>query len=120
GPCFNICTFAMFDPYGFRKRLARLRIRRMADDKLSPRRGRKPPLGDKRQFLTTMDPEVIRAIKQAALDADRTASDLVEEADKQRLERHKHKKWSEFPQGRRSDVIEQGSGSGRRLKDRRM
>jgi hypothetical protein len=71
----------------------------MADDKLSPRRGRKPPLGDKRQFLTTMDPEVIRAIKPAALDADRTSSDLVEEAAKQWLERHKHKKWSEFPAG---------------------
>ena len=27
--------------------------RAMADDKLSPRRGRKPPLGDKRQFLTS-------------------------------------------------------------------
>jgi hypothetical protein len=46
-----------------------------------------------------MDPEVIRAIKPAALDADRTSSDLVEEAAKQWLERHKHKKWSEFPAG---------------------
>jgi hypothetical protein len=48
--------------------------------------------GDKRQFLTTMDPDVIRAIKQAALDLDRTASDVMEEAAKQWLERHKHKK----------------------------
>jgi hypothetical protein len=66
--------------------------RAMADDKPSPRRGRKPPPGDKRQFLTTMDPDVIRAIKRAALDVDRTASDLMEEAAKQWLERHKHKK----------------------------
>jgi hypothetical protein len=73
-------------------RIAPRKGRAMADDKPSPRRGRKPPLGDKRQFLTTMDPEVIRAIKQAALDLDRTASDVMEEAAKQWLERHKHKK----------------------------
>jgi hypothetical protein len=64
----------------------------MADDKPSPRRGRKPPEGEKRQFLTTMDPHVIRAIKQVALDLDRTASDIMEEAAKQWLARHKHKK----------------------------
>jgi hypothetical protein len=39
-----------------------------------------------------MDPDVIRAIKRAALDLDRTASDLMEEAAKQWLERHKHKR----------------------------
>jgi hypothetical protein len=64
----------------------------MADDKPSPKRGRKPPPGDKRHFLTTMDPDVIRAIKQAALDVDRTASDVMEEAAKQWLARHKQKK----------------------------
>lgn len=61
----------------------------MADEKPSPRRGRKPPQGDKRQFLTTMDPNVIRAIKQRALDLDRTASDVMEEAAKEWLERHR-------------------------------
>ena len=64
----------------------------MADDKPSPRRGRKPPEGEKRQFLTTMDPDVIRAIKQVALDLDRTASDIMEETAKQWMARHKHKK----------------------------
>jgi Ribbon-helix-helix protein, copG family len=64
----------------------------MADVKPSPRRGRKPPQGDKRQFLTTMDPDVIRAIKQRALDLDRTASDVMEQAAKEWLERHKLKK----------------------------
>jgi hypothetical protein len=73
-------------------RIASCKGRAMADDKPSPRRGRKPPQGEKRQFLTTMDPHVIRAIKQVALDLDRTASDLMEEAAKQWLERHKHKK----------------------------
>ncbi len=63
----------------------------MADDKPSPRRGRKPPTGDKRQFLITMDPDVIRTIKQAALDLDRTASHIMEEAAKLWLERYKHK-----------------------------
>jgi hypothetical protein len=41
---------------------------------------------DKRQFLTTMDPDVIRSIKQAALDLDRTASDIMEEAGKHWLQ----------------------------------
>jgi hypothetical protein len=45
-----------------------------------------------KQFLTTMDPDVIRAIKQAALNVDRTASDVMEEAAKQWLARLKHKK----------------------------
>jgi hypothetical protein len=61
----------------------------MSDAKPSPRRGRKPPPGDKRQFLTTMDPDVIRAIKQAALDLDRTASGVLEEAARMWLERHR-------------------------------
>ncbi len=39
-----------------------------------------------------MDPDVIRAIKQRALDLDRTASDVMGEAAKQWLERHKLKK----------------------------
>jgi hypothetical protein len=39
-----------------------------------------------------MDPQVIRAIKQAALDLDRTASNVMEEAAKQWLERWKAKK----------------------------
>jgi hypothetical protein len=33
-----------------------------------------------------MDPDVIRSIKQAALDLDRTASDIMEEAGKQWLQ----------------------------------
>ena len=39
-----------------------------------------------------MDPDVIRAIKQAALNLDRTASDVMEEAAKQWLERHHPRK----------------------------
>jgi hypothetical protein len=38
-----------------------------------------------------MDPDVIRSVKQAALDLDRTASDIMEEAAKQWLERHQSK-----------------------------
>jgi Ribbon-helix-helix protein, copG family len=36
-----------------------------------------------------MDPDVIRAIKQAAIALDRTASDVMEEAAKRWLERHR-------------------------------
>ena len=57
-----------------------------------PRKGRKPPLGDKRQFLTTMDPNVIRSIKLAAFDEDRTASEIMEEAAKQRLAKQINKR----------------------------
>ncbi|WP_245316863.1 ribbon-helix-helix protein, CopG family [Bradyrhizobium manausense] len=35
-----------------------------------------------------MDPEVIRRIKQAAIGQDRTASEVMEEAAKEWLERH--------------------------------
>ena len=57
-----------------------------------PRKGRKPPLGDKRQFLTTMAPEVIRSVKLAALDEDRTASEIMEEAARQWLAKRKNKR----------------------------
>jgi hypothetical protein len=48
--------------------------------------GRKPR-GDKRQFLVTMGPEVIKAIKTAAIADDKTASELMEEAAKDWRER---------------------------------
>ena len=37
-------------------------------------KGRKPAEGDQRQFLTTMDPEVIKGVKLAAIEDDTTAS----------------------------------------------
>ena len=51
-------------------------------------KGRKPPEGDKRQFLTTMDPKVIKSIKLAAIEADTTASAILELAAMEWLERH--------------------------------
>ena len=59
----------------------------MADKESSPR-GRRPPDGPKKQFLTSMDPGVIRQIKAAAALRDKTASWVLEEAAKQWLERH--------------------------------
>lgn len=50
--------------------------------------GRKPPPGDRKQFLTSMDVEVIRRIKSAAALRDTTASLLLEEAAKEWLDRH--------------------------------
>jgi Ribbon-helix-helix protein, copG family len=64
----------------------------MADESRSPRKGRKPPQGDKRQFLTSMDPEVIRQIKQAAIGLDKTASEVMEQAAKEWLGRHHARK----------------------------
>ncbi len=45
-------------------------------------KGRRPPSGEKRQFLISMDPAVVRAIKVAALEDDMTASAIMEEAAK--------------------------------------
>ncbi len=66
------------------------RTDRMKPDKTGsrPRTGRKPPDGEKRQFLSSMDPDVIRAIKVAAIGMDKTASQVLEEAAKEWLERH--------------------------------
>jgi hypothetical protein len=63
----------------------------MTEPKKTRLKGRKPPEGAKRQFLTTMDPEVIKAIKTAAIELDTTASELMEEAAVQWLERRKSK-----------------------------
>ena len=60
----------------------------MADKKKPAARGRKPPEGVKKQFLTTMDPDVIRRIKAAAALKDKTASLVLEEAARDWLERH--------------------------------
>jgi len=43
-------------------------------------KGRKPAEGVRRQFLTATDPEVIKAIKTAAIGLDTTASELMEGA----------------------------------------
>ncbi|QAU48840.1 hypothetical protein [Bradyrhizobium guangzhouense] len=61
----------------------------MAEKKADAKRGRKPPDGEKKQFLSSMDPDVIRAIKVAAAELDRTASQVLETAAKEWLERHR-------------------------------
>jgi hypothetical protein len=61
----------------------------MVEKKKAPKRGIRSPLGDRRQFLTMMSPDVIKAIKQAAIEEDRAAWDLMEEAAKQWLDRRK-------------------------------
>lgn len=61
----------------------------MAEKKAGAKRGRKPPDGEKRQFLSSMDPDVIRSIKVAAAELDKTASQVLETAAKEWLERHR-------------------------------
>ncbi|APG13743.1 hypothetical protein BKD09_35840 [Bradyrhizobium japonicum] len=63
----------------------------MIEKKKPAKRGRRSPLGDRRQFLTMMDPDVIKAIKKAALEDDRAAWDVMEEAARQWIERRKDK-----------------------------
>lgn len=62
-------------------------LNQMAESKKTVQRGRKPPEGLKRQFLTHLDPDVIKAVKQAALDDDTTASKIIETAAKEFLKR---------------------------------
>jgi hypothetical protein len=54
-------------------------------------RGRKPADGDKRKFLATMDPEIIKALKLAAIEDDTSASEALEAAAAQWLERRASK-----------------------------
>lgn len=63
----------------------------MADLKKPLRKGRKPAEGDKRQFLATLDPELIKAIKLAAIEDETSASEVLEEATRQWLSRRKKK-----------------------------
>ena len=63
----------------------------MADQKKPARRGRKPAAGDKRKFLATMDPQIIKALKLAAIEDDTSASECLEDGDKQWLERRASK-----------------------------
>jgi len=67
-------------------------MKRMTEPKKTRLKGRKPPAGSKRQFLVTMSPETIKAIKTAAIEDDTTASELMEEAANQWLERREKKK----------------------------
>jgi hypothetical protein len=62
---------------------------RMVEKKKAPKRGRRSPLGDRRQFLTMMSPDVIKSVKQAGIEDDRPAWEIMEEAAKQWLERRK-------------------------------
>ena len=56
------------------------------------RKGRKPAGGgEKRQFLATMDPELIKAIKTAAIQTDVSASEILEEAARAWLAQRKSK-----------------------------
>jgi len=63
----------------------------MAEQKKPLRKGRKPAEGDKRQFLATMDPELIKAIKLAAIEDETSASEVLEEAARHWLSRRKKK-----------------------------
>lgn len=63
----------------------------MADRKPAVR-GRKPPEAPKKQFLTSMDSDVIRRIEAGAALRDKTASSLLEEISREWLDRQQHGK----------------------------
>ena len=54
-------------------------------DQDKPRRGRRPTGAGKRKFLATMDPEIIKALKLAAIEDETSASEALENAARQWL-----------------------------------
>jgi hypothetical protein len=64
------------------------RAGRVMADRKPATRGRRPPDGPKKQFLTNVDPHVIRRIKAVAALHDKTASLLLEEIAREWLDRH--------------------------------
>jgi hypothetical protein len=65
---------------------------KMAEKKKEPKPLKRRPVGDRRQFLTMMSPDLIKLIKLAAIEDDRPASAVMEEAARQWLERRKSTK----------------------------
>lgn len=63
----------------------------MAQAKKADRKSKGPPAG-KRNFFATMSADVIKAIKQAALEDDTNASEILEEAAKDWLDSRRTKK----------------------------
>jgi len=61
----------------------------MKDQKRPLRWGRKPDDGENCKFLATLDPDVIKALKLAAIEDDTSASDVLENAAKEWLEKPK-------------------------------
>lgn len=61
----------------------------MIAKKQTAKQGKKNPIGDRIQFLTMMSPDTIRSIKNAALEEDRAAWAVMEEAATEWLERHR-------------------------------
>lgn len=63
----------------------------MADQKTSLRKGRKPAPGSgKRYFLATMGAELIKNLKLAAIEDETSASEVLEKAAQEWLERRKN------------------------------
>lgn len=63
----------------------------MANAGRSAKENKAPAGQQKRNFFATMSGEVIKAVKRAALEDDTTASEILEAAAKDWLERRKHK-----------------------------
>jgi hypothetical protein len=60
----------------------------MAEKKTASRSGREAPVGEKKQFLTCIDPEIIRRINAAAALRDKTANFVLAETGKDWLDRN--------------------------------
>jgi hypothetical protein len=56
-----------------------------------PEKDRKGSSADKRNFFATMSADVIKLVKQAALEDDTTASEILEKAAREWLDRRKKK-----------------------------
>lgn len=66
---------------------------RMARE-VTTKRKKRTPVGDRIQFLTMMSPEIVKQIKHAAVEEERAAWDIMEEAATEWLKRRKAKRAS--------------------------
>ncbi|OKO83225.1 hypothetical protein [Bradyrhizobium sp. AS23.2] len=65
----------------------------MSDGRRTPKES-KPATGGKRNFFASMSAEVVKALKLAAVEDDTTASEILEQAARDWLEKRKAKRKS--------------------------
>ncbi|MDA9391820.1 hypothetical protein ACVWW6_004222 [Bradyrhizobium sp. USDA 3311] len=63
----------------------------MSDARKPTKKSKAPTGQQKRNFFATLSADVIKSIKRAALDDDTTASEILNEAARDWLERRRHK-----------------------------
>jgi hypothetical protein len=64
----------------------------MVGKRKAPKRGKRTPIGDRVTFIAMMDKDVVADIKQIAIDEQRAAWDVMEQAAREFVKRRKSKR----------------------------